>query len=112
MISGYKLDFFEGISHPNSPIYALLENRVEKSKTTTLSHILFAYNKDNVFVFCSGSGWQVVSPYVDSLFGLQVMSRLIPENAEAISSVKLRGYSGTVLGQEINYRKKARAILK
>ena len=109
VISGYKLNFFEGISHPNSPIYALLENRVEKSKTTTLSHVLFAYNKDNVFVFCSGSGWQVVSPYVDSLFGLQVMSRLIPENAEAISSVKLRGYSGTVSGQETNYRKKARA---
>ena len=108
-IDNYAMKLYEGISKPQSPIYTLLDDRVSGSKGVSYSHILFVYNKENIFAFCSGAGWQVVSPFVDSLFGLQILSRLIPENAAAISSVKFRGYSGTVAGQETNFRKKARA---
>ena len=108
-IDNYAMKLYEGISKPQSPIYILLDNRVSGAKGVSYSHILFVYNKENIFAFCSGAGWQVVSPFVDSLFGLQILSRLIPENVAAISSVKFRGYSGTVSGQETNFRKKARA---
>lgn len=108
-VGNYAMKLYEGISKPQSPIYVLLDDRVSGAKGVSYSHILFVYNKDNIFAFCSGAGWQVVSPFVDSLFGLQILSRLIPENVAAISSVKFRGYSGTVSGQETNFRKKARA---
>ena len=111
IIDGYAMVLYEGESKPTSPIYVLLGDRVSRTRANGISysHVLFVYNKENIFAFCSGSGWQVVSPFVDSLFGLQVLSRLIPENAAAINSVKFRGYSGTVSGQETNFRKKARA---
>lgn len=111
IIDDYAMKLYEGKSKPTSPIYVLLDDRVSRTSATGISysHVLFVYNKDNIFVFCSGAGWQVVSPYVDSLFGLQILSRLIPENAAAINSVKFRGYSGTVSGQETNFRKRARA---
>ena len=109
IIDNYALKLYEGISKPQSPIYILLDDRVSGAKGVSYSHILFVYNKENIFAFCSGAGWQVVSPFVDSLFGLQILSRLIPENVAAINSVKFRGYSGTVSGQETNFRKKARA---
>ena len=111
IIDDYAMELYEGKSKPTSPIYVLLDDRVSRTSATGISysHVLFVYNKDNIFVFCSGAGWQVVSPYVDSLFGLQILSRLIPENAAAINSVKFRGYSGTVSGQETNFRKRARA---
>lgn len=108
-IDNYAMILYEGISKPQSPIYVLLNDRVSGSKGVSYSHILFVFNKENIFAFCSGAGWQVVSPFVDSLFGLQILSRLIPENAAAINSVKFRGYSGAVSGQETNFRKKARA---
>ncbi len=110
-IQNYTLVLYEAKSTPQSPIIALLGERVEgrSDRGANISHILFVYDKENIFAFCSGAGWQVVSPFVDGLFGLQIMSRLIPENKEAINAVKLRGFAGTVAGQTTNYRKKARA---
>ncbi len=70
---------------------------------------MFLGNIYNIYAFCSGSGWQTISQYVDSLFGLQVFSRLIPENTSAINAVHYRGFTGSVAAQTTNYRKKARS---
>lgn len=110
-VRGYTLMLYEAYSYPHSPIATILQGRTTQDPRTgmNVSHILFAYDKNSIYAVCSGAGWQVVTPYADSQFGLNVLSRLIPPNEEAISSARYRGFAGTVAAQDTSYRKKARA---
>ena len=110
-VRGYTLMLYEAYSYPHSPIATILHGRTAQDPRTgmNVSHILFAYDKNSIYAVCSGAGWQVVTPYADSQFGLNVLSRLIPPNEEAISSARYRGFAGTVAAQETSYRRKARA---
>lgn len=110
-VRGYTLMLYEACSRPHSPIAAILQGRTETEPRTgmNVSHILFAYDKSSIYAVCSGAGWQVVTPYASSQFGLNILARLIPPNEEAISSARYRGFAGTVAAQDTSYRRKARA---
>ncbi len=110
-VQGYTLMLYEARSCPQSPIAAILQGRLEQAPQTgvNVSHVLFAYDRNSIYAVCSGSGWQVVTPFANSQFGLNVLSRLIPSNEEAICSARYRGFAGAVAAQDTSYRRKARA---
>jgi uncharacterized protein (TIGR04141 family) len=110
-IRGYRLFLYEACSTPESPIVAILDGRTVTAPKLgkNVSHILFACDSKAIYACCSGAGWQVITPYANSMFGLQILSRLIPQTEEAISSARYRGFAGTVAAQETNFRQKARA---
>ena len=110
-VCGYSLMLYEAYSYPQSPIAAILQGRTTQNPRTgiNISHILFAYDCASVYAVCSGAGWQVVTPFANPQFGLNVLSRLISPDEEAISSVRYRGFAGTVAAQDTSYRRKARA---
>ncbi len=109
--NSYELLLYEASSAPTSAVVNLVFDRIvgKTKKNSNVSYILFLCSNRNIYAFCSGSGWQTVTRYVDTLFGLQILSRLIPANTSAINSVHYRGFTGTVAAQTINFRKKARA---
>lgn len=110
-VGDYTLMLYEAYSSPQSSITTILQGRVAQDLRVgiSVSYVLFAYDKNSVYAVCSGSGWQVITPFADSRFGLNVLSRLIPPNEEAISSARYRGFTGTVAAQDTSYRRKARA---
>lgn len=110
-VGDYTLMLYEAYSSPQNPITTILRGRVAQDLhvSISVSYVLFAYDKNSVYAVCSGSGWQVVTPFADSQFGLNVLSRLITPNEEAISSARYRGFTGTVAAQDTSYRRKARA---
>lgn len=109
--NSYKLLLYEAFSASTSAVVNLVFDRIvgKTKNNSNVSYILFLCSNRNIYAFCSGSGWQTVTRYVDTLFGLQILSRLIPANTSAINSVHYRGFTGTVAAQTTNFRKKARA---
>lgn len=109
-VRGYTLMLYEASSCPHSPIAAILQDRATQTPRTgiNVSHILFAYDQNTIYAVCSGAGWQVVTPFSNSQFGLNILSRLVSPNEEAISSARYRGFSGAVAAQDTSYRQKAR----
>lgn len=107
-VRGYTLQLYEASSCPHSPIAAILQDRATQPPRTgiNVSHILFAYDQNTIYAVCSGAGWQVVTPFSNSQFGLNILSRLVSPNEEAISSARYRGFSGVVAAQDTSYRQK------
>ena len=88
-VRGYTLMFYEAYSYPHSPIATILQGRTaqETRSGMNVSHILFAYDQNSIYAVCSGAGWQVVTPYASSQFGLNILARLISPNEDSAAQV-------------------------
>lgn len=111
----YKLFLFAASTRPLNAMAVLLSGKINADtinslRNTNTSCVLFAYNQNEMYAFCSGSGWHVVQRYIDQFFGIQVLSRLIPQDSPAISAMKNRAFSGSIAGQSTTYRRSVRPI--
>lgn len=66
------INFYQPIIEANQPLL--------NAKKQDVSTVMFIYNDNNVFAVTSGFGHNVIRNYIDTEFGLKIMSGLITES--------------------------------
>lgn len=89
--------FFSAISETNSSI--------REAENKMASVICFIYNEDYVFAVCTGHGTYPILKYIDSNFGLEILTKLIDEKSSVIKSRRSRGITGNTLAASQIYKK-------
>ncbi len=89
--------FITGIADENSSIKDA-ENKMS-------SIICFIYSEDYIFAICTGHGTFPILKYVDSMFGLEILTKLIDERSSVIKSRRSRGITGNTLAASQIFKK-------
>lgn len=70
-----------------------------------LSLILFIEtDREEVFCLIGGSSYQVILPFIDQSFGLDTYSRIMKPEYDELASIKSRGITGAIAGQNQQFR--------
>lgn len=78
---------------------------LEKIKIQYSSFVLFIYSDNSIFVISKGYyGHFLLEEYIDTFFGLEVLSRLINKNSTEIKQIEERGLFGTEIGSQRYFR--------
>lgn len=73
------------------------------AKKQDLSTVMFIYNDNNAFAVTSGFGHNVIRNYIDTEFGLKIMSGLITES-DNIKSISEKGVVGSIIANTRYFR--------
>lgn len=73
------------------------------AKKQDLSTVMFIYNDNNAFAVTSGFGHNVIRNYIDTEFGLKIMSGLITESDD-IKSISEKGVVGSIIANTRYFR--------
>jgi uncharacterized protein (TIGR04141 family) len=79
-------------------------------KHQKLSLVLFIESADHLYCVIGGSAFQIILPFIDKSFGLNVYSRIITPQKDEISSIKSRGITGSRAGINEQFRDNYRII--
>lgn len=88
--------FFEEILNPKSPML--------QSKKQEESFIVFIYNSDNIYSITGGFAFHKIESYLDSLFGIKILSGLIDRNTKKIKGVTERNVSKSIMATTKMFR--------
>lgn len=81
------------------------QDDLEKIKIQYSSFVLFIYNTDSIFIISKGYyGHFLLEEYIDTFFGLEVLSRLVNKSSTEIKQIEERGLFGTELGSQRYFR--------
>lgn len=69
-----------------------------------VSYIMFLYDDDHIFSFCGGIGNLAIQDYINTYFGMEIISRLIEENNKVIKQVDERDLTGAILATSRYFR--------
>ncbi len=75
-----------------------------------LSLILFAETEFDIFCIIGGNAFQIILPFIDKSFGLNIYSRIIKPEFDEIASIKSRGITGSRAGLSEQFRDNYRII--
>lgn len=89
------INFYKTIVEANQPLL--------NAKKQDLSTVMFIYNNDNAFAITSGFGHNVIRNYIDTEFGLKIMSGLITEY-DNIKSISEKGIVGSIVANTRYFR--------
>lgn len=89
-------EFFIEILNENSEIL--------KSKKQEESFIAFIYNEKNIYAITGGFAFHRIEPYLDSLFGIKILSGLIDKDSKKIKGVSERNVSKSVMATTKMFR--------
>jgi uncharacterized protein (TIGR04141 family) len=85
----------------------IVENQkdLDEIKIQYSSFILFIYNDDSIFIISKGYyGHFLLEEYIDTFFGLEVLSRLVNKSSTEIKQIEERGLFGTEIGSQRYFR--------
>ncbi|MDR6764489.1 uncharacterized protein (TIGR04141 family) [Flavobacterium sp. 2755] len=81
------------------------EQDLDKIKIQYSSFVLFIYSDNSIFVISKGYyGHFLLEEYIDTFFGLEVLSRLVNKNSTEIKQIEERGLFGTEIGSQRYFR--------
>lgn len=69
-----------------------------------VSFVAFIYDDNNLFAVSGGQGNFIVQDYINPHFGIEIITRIISENAKVIRSLNERGLTGAVLASTKYFR--------
>lgn len=75
-----------------------------------LSLILFIKSEFDLFCVIGGNAYQIILPFIDQSFGLNIYSRIINPQEDEIASIKSRGITGSRAGLSEQFRDNYRII--
>lgn len=75
-----------------------------------LSLILFIESEFDLFCVIGGNAYQIILPFIDQSFGLNIYSRIINPQEDEIASIKSRGITGSRAGLSEQFRDNYRII--
>lgn len=75
-----------------------------------LSLILFIEQEFDLFCVIGGNAYQIILPFIDQSFGLNIYSRIINPQEDEIASIKSRGITGSRAGLSEQFRENYRII--
>ncbi|AUC15895.1 hypothetical protein BTO06_12360 [Tenacibaculum sp. SZ-18] len=75
-----------------------------------LSLVLFAETEFDIFCIIGGNAFQIILPFIDKSFGLNVYSRIMQPQYDQIASIKSRGITGSRAGLSEQFRDNYRII--
>jgi|AntDeeMinimDraft_5_1070356.scaffolds.fasta_scaffold09878_1 hypothetical protein len=79
-------------------------------KEQKLSLILFIESEFDLFCVIGGNAYQIILPFIDQSFGLNIYSRIIKPREDEIASIKSRGITGSRAGLSEQFRDNYRII--
>lgn len=78
---------------------------LDKIEIQYSSFVLFIYDEDSIFIISKGYyGHFLLEEYIDTFFGLEVLSRLVNKSSTEIKQIEERGLFGTELGAQRYFR--------
>ena len=78
---------------------------LDEIKIQYSSFVLFIYDNDSIFIISKGYyGHFLLEEYIDTFFGLEVLSRLVNKSSTEIKQIEERGLFGTELGAQRYFR--------
>ncbi|MFD2566881.1 DUF6119 family protein [Pseudotenacibaculum haliotis] len=75
-----------------------------------LSLVLFVETEFDIFCIIGGNAFQIILPFIDKSFGLNVYSRIMQPEYDEIASIKSRGITGSRAGLSEQFRDNYRII--
>ena len=75
-----------------------------------LSLILFIETEFDIFCIIGGNAYQIILPYIDQSFGLNVYARIMKPESDELASIKSRGITGAIVGENQQFRGKYKII--
>jgi len=90
-----------------------LPNELTTNKDFTqhkLSLILFIETEFNLFCVVGGNAYQIILPFIDQSFGLNLYTRIIKPEFDELLSIKSRGITGSRAGMSEQFRDNFRII--
>jgi len=75
-----------------------------------LSLVLFVETEFDIFCIIGGNAFQIILPFIEKSFGLNVYSRIIQPEFDKIASIKSRGITGSRAGLSEQFRDNYRII--
>ena len=84
--------------------------RDEDFYTQETSFVLFIEAADDIYAIIGGTGIQVIRRYLNATFGLDIFAKIADIETNKVQSIKFRGVTGNVAGNNIFYRKEHRLI--
>lgn len=69
-----------------------------------LSLVLFAETEFDIFCIIGGNAFQIILPFIDKSFGLNIYSRIMQPDFDEIVSIKSRGITGSRAGLSEQFR--------
>lgn len=69
-----------------------------------LSLVLFVETEFDIFCIIGGNAFQIVLPFIDKSFGLNIYSRIMQPEFDEIASIKSRGITGSRAGLSEQFR--------
>ncbi len=79
-------------------------------KEQKLSLILFVESEFDLFCVIGGNAYQIILPFIDQSFGLNIYARIIKPQEDEIASIKSRGITGSRAGLSEQFRDNYRII--
>ena len=80
------------------------DSEILKSKKQEESFMTFIYNEKNIYAITGGFAFHRIEPYLDSLFGIKILSGLIDRNSKNIKGVSERNVSKSVMATTKMFR--------
>lgn len=75
-----------------------------KSKKQEESFMVFIYNENNIYSITGGFAFHKIESYLDSLFGIKILSGLINRNSKTIKGVSERNVSKSIMATTKMFR--------
>ncbi|WP_299768073.1 DUF6119 family protein [uncultured Dokdonia sp.] len=75
-----------------------------------LSLVLFVETEYDIYCIIGGNAFQIILPFIDKSFGLNVYSRIMQPEFDEIASIKSRGITGSRAGLSEQFRNNYRII--
>ena len=79
-------------------------SRMLESKKQEESFMVFLYNDNNIYSITGGFAFHRIESYLDSLFGIKILSGLIDKNSKKIKGVSERSVSKSVMATTKMFR--------
>ncbi|WP_187263351.1 DUF6119 family protein [Pontibacter beigongshangensis] len=79
-------------------------------KQQKLSLILFSHSENELFCTIGGNAYQIIVPFIDHSFGLNMYARIMKPDLDQLASIKSRGLTGARAGLNEQFRDNYRII--
>ncbi|WP_438498480.1 DUF6119 family protein [Paenibacillus sp. IHBB 3054] len=80
------------------------DSKLLKSKNKDNSFVMFVSDEEHLYAVSGGQGNFMIQDYINSNFGLELLTKLISENSQVVKALSERGIAGSILGSQKYFR--------